>query len=77
MENYSTDDLITELRKRDEGYFVSIIPKEYAIDRLGKKNTEEYLQDIQEMFMESPHITDVFGYVLNDVEEMYDLVKAD
>jgi hypothetical protein len=68
MINYTADELITELRKRDGGYFVSVIPKDWAIDRIGEENTEKYLQDIQERFMESEMVTDCFIDVIDSIK---------
>lgn len=69
MKNYTTDELITELRKREEGYFVTIIPKYYAIEMLGEENTEKYLQDIQERFMESEQIDDCFMDIIDSIKK--------
>jgi hypothetical protein len=69
IHEYTTDQLITELRNREEGYFVTVIPKWYAIDRLGEENTETYSQEIQERFMESEWIDDCFIDIIDSIKK--------
>jgi hypothetical protein len=70
MEKYTIDELITELRKRDEGYFVGVIPITWVGDTFGRRNlTQEELDIIQSEFQESPHLDDTLEYVLDSILE--------
>jgi hypothetical protein len=70
LNDYTTDDLITELRKRDQGYFVGIIPISWVGDTFGRRNlTQEELDIIQTEFQESPHLDDTLEYVLDSILE--------
>ena len=70
MKNYTIDELITELRKRDEGYFVGVIPITWVGDTFGRRNlTQEELDIIQSEFQESPHLDDTLEYVLDSILE--------
>ena len=69
--DYTTQDLLTELRKRDGGYLVGLIP----VDNIGQtfncepeELTQEELDIIQEEFIESPHLDDVLEYVLENIQ---------
>ena len=71
IKEYTTDELITELRKRDDGYLVGVIP----ISNIGQtfncepeELTQEELDIIQCEFMESPHLDDVLEYVLDSIQ---------
>ena len=68
INDYTADELITELRKKDYGYFVVVIPKDWAEDRIGKENTTEYEQTIQEMFMESEQVSDCFIDIIDSIK---------
>ena len=68
INDYTADELITELRKRDFGYFVSVIPKDWAIDMIGEENTKKYQQTIQEMFMESEQVDDCFIDIIDSIK---------
>jgi hypothetical protein len=71
IKEYTTDELITELRKRDDGYLVGVIP----ISNIGQtfncepeELTQEELDIIQCEFMESPHLDDVLEYALDSIQ---------
>jgi hypothetical protein len=69
--DYTTDELITELRKRDEGYFVGIIPITWVGDTFGRRNlTQEELDIIQSEFQESPDLD-------NTLEDVLDIILLD
>jgi hypothetical protein len=68
LNDYTADELITELRKKDGGYFVTIIPKDWAEDSIGTENTSKYEQTIQEMFMESEQVSDCFIDIMDSIK---------
>jgi hypothetical protein len=69
IQEYTTDELITELRKRDEGYFVGLLPISNIGNRFNDKLSNDDLDIIQSEFMESPHLDDTLEYVLDFILE--------
>ena len=71
IKEYTTDELITELRKRDDGYLVGLIP----ISNIGQtfncepeELTQEELDIIQIDVMESLVLDDVLECVLDAIQ---------
>jgi hypothetical protein len=70
LNDYTTDELITELRKRDEGYFVGLMPITWVGDTFGRRNlTQEELDIIQTEFQESSDLDNTLEYVLDSILE--------
>ena len=67
IHEYTADELIEELSKRDGGYFIAVVPKEWSVNRIGEENTEKHFDEIQEMFMQHPSIDDIFVEVMDVV----------
>lgn len=67
LQDYTTDELISELRKREGGFFVTIIPVDWAVEKIGEYNTQKYLGNIQELFMESEDVDDAFHNIMDTV----------
>jgi hypothetical protein len=72
LSKYNEQDLMTALRKCDEGYFVCIIPISMVSDHFGceyEELTQSELDIIQIEFQESNLIDFAFENILNQISE--------
>ena len=77
LEDYAENDLMTAIRKCDEGFFFCILPISLVGDRFGcefDELTQYELDIIQEAFQESDLIDFVFNNILDEIIDN-DLIK--
>lgn len=70
LEDYAENDLMTAIRKCDEGFFVCILPIGLVGDRFGcefDELSQDELDIIQEAFQESDLIDFVFNNILDEI----------